>query len=95
MVYVPAGSVQARSLFPTVDHEATMGELTVIGDDGALWRGAKAWLTCLWALVSYRGLALTLARSGNHDAAKEAFESLSRNRHRLGGIVRIMRGGAA
>lgn len=55
--FVPAGSAAARARFPTLDHEATLRDLTVIADDGAFYVGDGAWLACLWALADYRATA--------------------------------------
>jgi predicted DCC family thiol-disulfide oxidoreductase YuxK len=90
MIYVPACSPDARARFPDLDHAATLGELTVVGDDGSLWRGAKAWITCLWALVEYRGWALALVESGRLEHARDIVAAVSRNRHRLGWAGRIL-----
>ena len=59
--FLPAGSAQARQRFPDLDHHATLRNLTVVADTGAVWQGDSAWLTCLWALTAYRGLAHRLA----------------------------------
>jgi predicted DCC family thiol-disulfide oxidoreductase YuxK len=59
--FVPAGSRQARRRFPLLDHRASRREVTVVADTGDIWVGDSAWLTCLWALASYRGLAHRLA----------------------------------
>lgn len=56
--FIPAGSPLAKSRFPALDHETTLRELTVIGDGGEVYRGAKAWLMNLWALREYRETAL-------------------------------------
>ncbi|WP_433369528.1 thiol-disulfide oxidoreductase DCC family protein [Actinoplanes sp. CA-142083] len=61
LAFVPAGSAEARSLFPGLDHAATLKDLTVIADDGAYYMGDGAWLACLWALVDYRAAALRLS----------------------------------
>jgi predicted DCC family thiol-disulfide oxidoreductase YuxK len=55
--FVPAGSPQARAGFPTLDQGATLRDLTVIADTGAVYVGDGAWLACLWALADYRGMA--------------------------------------
>jgi predicted DCC family thiol-disulfide oxidoreductase YuxK len=62
--FVPAGSTGARRRFPALDHEATLRDLTVVSSVGEVWTGDAAWLTCLWALRSYRGLAHRLAGPG-------------------------------
>ncbi|WP_328461783.1 DUF393 domain-containing protein [Actinoplanes sp. NBC_00393] len=59
--FVPAASAEARHRFPTLDHAATLRDLTVIADTGSVYTGDGAWLACLWALADYRGLADRLA----------------------------------
>lgn len=58
---VPAGSPEARALLPHLDHDATLREVTVVADTGAVWTGASAWVTCLWATVEHRDLATRLS----------------------------------
>lgn len=55
--FVPAGSAEARSRFPGLDHETTLRDITVIGDEGSVYTGEGAWAACLWALADYRGLS--------------------------------------
>ena len=58
---VPAGSPEARALLPRLDHDAALRDVTVVADTGAVWTGASAWVTCLWATVEHRDLALRLS----------------------------------
>ncbi|MFG2678536.1 thiol-disulfide oxidoreductase DCC family protein [Streptomyces sp. NPDC048392] len=58
---VPAASDDARRRFPGLDHAATLGEVTVVGDAGQVYRGAAAWVVVLWALRGYRRLAHRLS----------------------------------
>lgn len=58
---VAAGSPEARRLLPHLDHAATLREVTVVGDTGAVWTGASAWVTCLWATVEHHDLATRLS----------------------------------
>ena len=58
---VPAGSPEARWLLPGLDHAATLREITVVADTGAVWTGASAWVTCLWATVEHHDLATRLS----------------------------------
>ncbi|MEU6020762.1 DCC1-like thiol-disulfide oxidoreductase family protein [Micromonospora sp. NPDC047134] len=60
--FVPAGSAEARQRFPGLDHEATLRDITVVADDGALYIGDGAWIACLWALAEYRATAERLSR---------------------------------
>ncbi|MEU3243795.1 MULTISPECIES: thiol-disulfide oxidoreductase DCC family protein [unclassified Streptomyces] len=61
LTLVPAASDEARKLFPGLDHRATLDEITVVGDAGQVYRGAAAWVVCLWALREYRALAHRLS----------------------------------
>ena len=76
-----AGSQTARQRFPGLDHRATLRDITVIADTGAVYIGDAAWLICLWALDSYRPLSFRLAQPGLRGAAREvvAMASATRN----------------
>jgi predicted DCC family thiol-disulfide oxidoreductase YuxK len=69
---VPAGSEHARSLFPALDHRTTLEEITVVGDGGQVYRGAAAWVVCLWALREHRPLAHRLSTPAGALLAKGA-----------------------
>jgi predicted DCC family thiol-disulfide oxidoreductase YuxK len=64
MDFVAASSAEARLRFPQLDHERTLDEITVVGDDGAIYEGDRAWVMSLWATVTYRPLAERLSRPG-------------------------------
>ncbi|HEV7965364.1 MAG TPA: DCC1-like thiol-disulfide oxidoreductase family protein [Actinoplanes sp.] len=55
--FVPAGSAEAWQRFPSLDHAATLRDLTVVADTGEVYVDDGAWLACLWALTDYRGMA--------------------------------------
>ena len=57
LLFMPAGSAEARQRFPELDHAATLRDLTVIADTGEVYAADGAWLACLWALADYRGMA--------------------------------------
>lgn len=78
--FVPAGSARALALFPTLDHAATRNELTVVGEDGSVWRDSKAFLICLWALRDYRSWAARLASPEWLPHARRFFHWFSENR---------------
>ncbi|MEV8511805.1 DUF393 domain-containing protein [Dactylosporangium sp. NPDC051484] len=60
--FVAAGSDEARRRYPALDPAETLADITVVADDGGVYTGDAAWLTCLWALDGYRGLAARLAQ---------------------------------
>ncbi|MCW2773718.1 MAG: domain containing protein [Nocardioides sp.] len=80
---VPAGSREARERFPTLDHERTLEEITVVGDDGAVWTHERAWVMCLWATRHYRGMAERLARPSMLPLARGAAYTAAGIRHLL------------
>lgn len=82
---VPAGSAEARALFPTLDHPATLREITVVGDDGAVWTQEHAWVMCLWATRRHRALAERLAHPAWLPMARGAAATAAGVRHLLGG----------
>ena len=86
LAFVPAGSAEARRRFPQLDHDATLEEITVISDRGAVYRGAKAWLMCLWALREYRGWSLELGSPELMPIARRFIAWVSRNRFRFGSV---------
>ena len=84
---VPAGSPAARAAFPTIDHEATRNQLTVVGDGGEVYYDERGWLMCLWALRKYRPMAVRFAQPGMLPKAKRFVLWVSRHRDSLAGLV--------
>src|SRR2546423_470503 len=62
-------------------------QLLVISDDGSVYRGAYAWIMCLWALRKYREHAQRLAHPILVPFARIVCELLSRNRFFLSGAL--------
>jgi len=60
--FVAAGSADAQVLFPDLDHQSTLENITVVSDDGDVFRNENAWVMCLWALKSYRRAAIRFSR---------------------------------
>ena len=85
--FVPATSERARQLFPWLDPESTLADLTVIGDGGEVYRGAAAWVMCLWALREWREWSLTLASPDVMPKARQFITWVSRNRLAIGRLV--------
>ena len=69
---VPAASEAARARFPGLDHGSTLEEITVVGDGGQVYRGARAWIVTLWALREHRALAHRLSTPAGARLAKGA-----------------------
>ncbi|MGW0709327.1 thiol-disulfide oxidoreductase DCC family protein [Streptomyces sp. NPDC002643] len=70
--FVAAGSAEARQRFPSLDHAATLEEITIVGDGGQVYRGPAAWVVCLWALRDHRPLAHRLSTPSGARLARGA-----------------------
>ena len=81
LTMIPAGSDEASRRFPGLTLVAPPGELTVVGNDGSVYLGDRAWILCLWALRDYRDWAQRLSSPLLRPLARQAFAMLSRNRH--------------
>jgi predicted DCC family thiol-disulfide oxidoreductase YuxK len=82
--FLPAASPQARERYPFLDPAMTLEDLTVVGDGGEVWVGAKAWVVCLWALDGKRGLARRLSSPALMPRARAVVSFVSRHRRSLG-----------
>jgi predicted DCC family thiol-disulfide oxidoreductase YuxK len=82
--FLPAGSAEAVRRYPYLDPELTLEDLTVVGDGGEVWVGAKAWVVCLWALDGRRGLAQRLSTPALMPKARAVVSFVSRHRRSLG-----------
>jgi predicted DCC family thiol-disulfide oxidoreductase YuxK len=84
LLFLPAGSAEARQRFPQLDHAETLDELTVVSDEGAIYSGANAWVICLWALQGYRAWALRLSSPELLPLARRVVLWVAQSRFRFG-----------
>jgi predicted DCC family thiol-disulfide oxidoreductase YuxK len=77
LAFVPLGSPLARAKFPALDHDRTRDEVTVVSDDGAVYRAEAAWIACLWATSEHRGLAHWLSGSRRRAGARHVALALA------------------
>lgn len=87
---LPAGSEQARKMFPGLEKIASEQDLVAISDEGEVYLNDRAWIMSLYALAEYRQWAWRLAHPLLMPLARQAFEALSRNRY---AISRWLNGG--
>jgi len=80
LVFIAFQSDEAQRRFFGIDALKPGEQLLVISDEGAVYRGAHAWIMCLWALENYREHAQKLAHPVLLPLAKAVCELLSRNR---------------
>lgn len=87
LTFIEAGTLDARKLFPDLDHQKTLAELTVVADDGCFYQGTKAWLLVLWALADYRSWARTLASPEMMPIARKFITMISSNRKTINQLI--------
>ncbi len=85
--FVPAQSQEALKRFPSLDHEATLGDLTVVADERFVYKGARAWILCLWALKRRRALAMRLSSKAAFPLAKKFVRRVADNRYRISSLL--------
>jgi predicted DCC family thiol-disulfide oxidoreductase YuxK len=83
MVFVPCQSEEARRLFPQLDHDLTARDLTVIGDQGEVYMGPKAWLMVLWALCQYREWSYRLSSPELLPTTRKVVSMISQHRYQI------------
>jgi predicted DCC family thiol-disulfide oxidoreductase YuxK len=83
LVFVEAGSDEARRRFPSLWKPGPPEELVVVSDEGHVYRDDAAWIMCLYALVETREWALRLASPMLRPLARQAFLAVSQNRLRI------------
>ncbi len=64
-------------------------DLIVVDDEGGVYRGAAAWIMCLYALREYREWSLRLASPALLPFARKAFEALSASRGVISRLFRL------
>jgi hypothetical protein len=74
--YVTIAQALGNAPHPAADGRNPEG-VRVVTDDGAVYRGDKAWMVCLWALRRHRAAALRLAARGSPESAYEVLEWLA------------------
>jgi predicted DCC family thiol-disulfide oxidoreductase YuxK len=87
LVFIALQSDEVRRRFPGIDALKPDEQLLVISDDGSVYRGARAWIMCLWALRKYREHAQRLSNPVLLPLAQLVCELLSRNRFYLSHVL--------
>lgn len=80
---IAAGSPRAKALFPGLEKIASASDLVAISDAGEVYLNNHAWIMCLYALEDYRDWALRLASPLLLPLARQAWETLSKNRQAI------------
>jgi predicted DCC family thiol-disulfide oxidoreductase YuxK len=91
LAFVPCVSDEARRRFPQLNHDLTKQDLTVIGDDGSVYFGPKAWLMVLWSLTRYREWSYRLAAPELLPTTKRVVSAISQNRYQISRVTGLSR----
>ena len=78
--FIPFQSPEARERFPGIEALHPEEQLLVVSDEGAVYRGPRAWIMCLYALREYRAWSQRLAHPALLPWARGVCELLSENR---------------
>ena len=89
LVFIPYDSDEARRLCPGIEAMRAAEEIVVMADDGRLWQGAGAWITCLWALYDYREWSSRLAAPGLQGMVRKVVHWISGNRIGLSRLLHL------
>src|SRR5918993_4434648 len=81
--FVRMRSAEAARRFPDLKQQGFGGDLVVISDEGAAYRGPSAYIMCLFALKEYREWAQRLAHPALLPLARQVFDFLTRHRGRI------------
>ncbi len=81
--FIPYQSERAELLFPGVMALDPASEMIVRTNDGELFRGAQAWVLCLYSCSSYQKVAVKLGGPLLLPVAIKACNVLAANRHKL------------
>ena len=87
--FLPFQSSEAQERCPDLLERGAKRELIVMADDGRLWQGAEAWVTCLWALRRWRGWSKRLSSPVLLPVAAQACKLISANRLSLSRLLRL------
>jgi hypothetical protein len=80
LCFVPLQSDEVGRRFPGIEVLAPAEQLLVISDSGDVYRGASAWIMCLWSLRHYRWHSQKLAAPVLLPFARFVCQLLSENR---------------
>ncbi|MFP6877906.1 MAG: DUF393 domain-containing protein [Roseibacillus sp.] len=87
--FLPYTSRKAGELCPGLLQRGAEREIIVMADDGRLWQGAEAWVTCLWALRRWRGWSKRLANPALLPVAEKLCKRISTNRLTLSRLLHL------
>lgn len=85
--FVPLQDPHLEERFPGIGTYRPVEQMLAIGEGGALYQGADAWIMVLYALKGYRELSLRLSHPALKPLARKSYELVSKNRHAMSGLL--------
>ena len=77
--FFPSGSLEIETKFPGLKDQIQGEELIAVSDEGGIYRGARAWIMCLYALQEYREWSIRLSHPLLRSFKPGNFVSISRD----------------
>ncbi len=84
--FIPYQSERAEMVFPGIGMLDPARAMVVRSDSGVIYRGAEAWVMCLYSCSNYQSVAKKLAGPALLSVAIRACHVLAANRHSLSKI---------
>jgi len=87
--FVPYSSPLAYDLCPGIETMKADEDIVILSDQGEIWQGPTAWITCLWALREYRAWSFRLATPTLLPLVRKAVHLISQNRLKLSTLFQL------
>jgi predicted DCC family thiol-disulfide oxidoreductase YuxK len=81
--FIPMQSPEVLRRFPGIEKHGLGEDLLVVSDEGAVYRGPRAWIMCLYALAEYREWSERLSHPALLPLARQACMLVSQHRIRI------------
>jgi predicted DCC family thiol-disulfide oxidoreductase YuxK len=87
--FIPFDEPQALAVLPELMSFDPAGQIVVMADTGEVYRGAEAWITCLWTLRNWRGWAKRFSRPEWRPLAHRLCALISGKRFKLSQLLHL------
>ena len=87
--FIPQGSAEAQRRFPNLKVDNPPKELIVVSDEGGVYRGAPAWVMCLYALREYREWSIRFSHPTLLPFVQRMIELISINRLAISRLLKL------
>ncbi len=88
LIFIPFQSPEIDQLFPGIRAYCPDEELVIVSNNDMVYKGMRAWIMCLYALIEYREWAFRLTKPVIMPFAKRVVTLISTNRLWISGLFR-------